>query len=426
MKKLTALFLSFVMLFVFATGAQAQAATPSVPIMLGEKQLTFDNGQPFFENATTLIPVKPFLEGLDYELSWEAETSTLYASKGELSFALRRDNNQAMANDEAHQLTVAPKIVNGTLYAPLRFLAENAGYRVGWDAKNRAAALEQQDSKGFFWKVEKDGSVVYLLGSIHVGSDDLYPMRPDLNVAYANSDHLVVEVNTVAPMDEEEMADIQKKYMLYDDSTTLADHIDATTYAKLQDILKELGAPETAYDSFKAWLVYSRLVLIKSQLNGYEGGLGIDTYFLQKALATGKSVLELESHDSQFSMLNNFSDELIASLLKETVETFHQPDNSAETMADVFRTNSIEPMVNVWLAGDEAALTESTEAMKETPEYYKAVIKDRNVGMIEKIEGYLDNENKETYFVVVGAGHMLGEDGIVTKLKEKGYTITRL
>ena len=155
MKKLSVLFLSFVMLFVFATGAQAQTAAPSVKVLLGEEQLAFTGAQPFIEKGTTLIPVKPFLEKLGYELSWEAETSTLYASKGELSFVLERDSDEAMANNEGYKLNVAPKIVNGTLYASLRFLAENAGYRIGWDSENRAAALEQQDSKGFFWKVEK-------------------------------------------------------------------------------------------------------------------------------------------------------------------------------------------------------------------------------------------------------------------------------
>ncbi|MNO06309.1 TraB family protein [compost metagenome] len=64
--------------------------------------------------------------------------------------------------------------------------------------------------------------------------------------------------------------------------------------------------------------------------------------------------------------------------------------------------------------------------MKATPEYYQTTIKDRNIGMIEKIEGYLEDKSKETYFVVVGALHMVGKDGIVTRLKEKGYTVTRL
>ncbi len=414
MKKLTSLFLSVVMLLVFATGVQAQTVAPPVAVLLDEEQLTFNSGQAFIEKATTLVPAEAFLEGLDYELSWERANKTLHASKGKLSFVLETGKTEAMANNEAYQLNVAPKIVNGTLYAPLRFLAENAGYRIDWDAESRAAALALQDNKGFFWKVEKDGVELYLLGSIHVGNDDLYPIRPELNVAYANSDHLVLEVNMAAPMDEQTMKELQKKYMLYDDNTTLPDHIDAETYMKIQNILKENGAPETFLDTFKPWMVYISLDNMKSRLNGFEAGLGIDMYFAQKATASGKSILELESHDSQYSQFNHFSDELIDSMLKEMLETFHQPDNGPETLADL------------WRSGDEAALAGMLEAMKEIPEYYKTTIIDRNAGMIEKIEGYLGDENKETYFVIAGSFHMIGEDGIVNSLKEKGYTVTRL
>lgn len=412
MKKLSVLFLSFVMLFVFATGAQAQTAVPSVKILLDEEQLAFTGAQPFIEKGNTLIPVKPFLEKLGYELSWDAETSTLHAAKGELSFVLERDSDEAMANNEGYKLNVAPKIVNGTLYASLRFLAENAGYRIGWDSENRAAALEQQDSKGFFWKVEKDGSVVYLLGSIHVGNEVMYPMRPEINAAYGNSDHLVVEINIAAPMDEQTVADIQK-YMTYADGSTLKEHIDAESYTKLQEILKEVGVDETAFDTYKPWAVSNQLTVLKSALGGYETGLGIDMYFLQKAMITGKSILELESYDSQFSMFNNFSEEFTASMLKETIAAYHQPDNTTGTMA------------KMWVDGDDAASAELTNAMKELPEYYKGMIGDRNEGMIEKVEGYLADENKDTYFVVAGYLHMLGDDGIITKLQEKGYTITR-
>jgi uncharacterized protein YbaP (TraB family) len=178
--------------------------------------------------------------------------------------------------------------------------------------------------------------------------------------------------------------------------------------------LKENGAPETFLDTFKPWMVYISLDNMKSRLNGFEAGLGIDMYFAQKATASGKSILELESHDSQYSQFNHFSDELIDSMLKELLETFHQPDNGPETLADL------------WRSGDEAALAGMLEAMKEIPEYYKTTIIDRNAGMIEKIEGYLGDENKETYFVIAGSFHMIGEDGIVNSLKEKGYTVTRL
>jgi uncharacterized protein YbaP (TraB family) len=415
LKKVTLLLISIIMLLVFATGgASAQAAASSVYLALGDKEIAFDKGQPYIEQATTLVPAKALLEGLDYELSWDEAASTLNASKGELSFELKRGQKQAMANGEGYLLKVAPKIVDGILYAPLRFLAENAGYRVGWDAANRAVALERQDSKGFFWKVEKDGSELYLLGSIHHGNDEMYPMRPELNAAYANSDHLVVEVNIAAPMSEQRAKDIGNKYMWYKDNTTLADHIDAETYAQVRSIFEEKGASTAALDTSKAWVTYMQLVNLNSAQDGYGGVLGVDRYFLQKAIASGKSILELESVDLQYEMLNNFSDELMASLIKGIIEAFYQPDSSIASMA------------NVWLTGDEAALVEVVEAMKAIPEYYQTTIKDRNIGMIEKIEDYLEDMSKETYFVVVGAAHMVGEDGIVTRLKEKGYTVTRL
>jgi uncharacterized protein YbaP (TraB family) len=415
MKKLTVLLLSFILLFVLSIGgAPAQASASKVHLALGDEKITFNEGQPYIEQATTLIPAKAFLEGLEYDLSWDAATSTLYASKGELSFELKRDQKQAMANGEGYALNVSPKIVNGILYAPLRFLAENAGYRVGWDAKNRAVALERQDSKGFFWKVEKDGSGLYLLGSIHHGNDEMHPMRPELNAAYANSEHLVVEINITAPMSEQRAADIENKYMWYNDNTTLADHIDAETYTQLKSLFEESGALTAEWDSLKAWVTYMKLLNLNSAQDGYGGALGIDMYFLQKAFASGKSILELESVELQYEMLNNFSDELMSSLIKELIDSFHQPDSS------------IEPIANIWLNGDEAALVEMVEAMKAIPEYYQAILKDRNVAMLEKIEGYLEDKSKETYFVVVGAAHMVGEDGIVTRLKEKGYTVTRL
>ncbi|OBR65257.1 hypothetical protein A7K91_19935 [Paenibacillus oryzae] len=415
MKKITVLLFSFILLFVLSIGgAPAQASASKVHLALGDEKITFNEGQPYIEQATTLIPAKAFLEGLEYELSWDAATSTLYASKGELSFELKRGQKQAMANGENYLLNVAPKIVDGILYAPLRFLAENAGYRVGWDAANRAVALEPQDSKGFFWKVEKDGSELYLLGSIHHGNEEMYPMHPELNAAYANSEHLVVEINITVPMSEQRAADIEDKYMWYNDNTTLADHIDPETYTQLKSLFEESGALTAEWDSLKAWVTYMQLLNLNSAQDGYGGALGIDMYFLQKAFAAGKSILELESLELQYEMLNNFSDELMSSLIKETIEAFHQPDSSIESMA------------NIWLDGDEAALVEMVEAMKAIPEYYQAIIKDRNVGMLEKIEGYLEDKSKETYFVVVGAAHMVGEDGIVTRLKEKGYTVTRL
>jgi hypothetical protein len=52
------------------------------------------------------------------------------------------------------------------------------------------------------------------------------------------------------------------------------------------------------------------------------------------------------------------------------------------------------------------------------------IIDDRNTAMALKVEGFL--KMKETYFVIVGAGHLVGEKGMVEILKKKGYPIEQM
>ena len=46
--------------------------------------------------------------------------------------------------------------------------------------------------------------------------------------------------------------------------------------------------------------------------------------------------------------------------------------------------------------------------------------------MTDKIESLLNGEKGKTYFVVVGSGHYVGEDGVIQNLKNKGYTVEQV
>jgi uncharacterized protein len=89
------------------------------------------------------------------------------------------------------------------------------------------------------------------------------------------------------------------------------------------------------------------------------------------------------------------------------------------------RNPEFEDLMNMWTSADEKKLVSLTQTLAVNPEYYKALIEDRNTGMVSKIEGYLNSEETHTYFVVVGALHMLGDDGIVTQLEKAGYTVEK-
>ena len=91
-------------------------------------------------------------------------------------------------------------------------------------------------------------------------------------------------------------------------------------------------------------------------------------------------------------------------------------------------SREIERIVKAWVAGDtnavESILTESVREEPKLAPMMKKLIDDRNVKMVSKIEGFL--KTGQTYFVVVGAGHLVGSKGIVNVLKEKGYLIEQL
>ena len=64
------------------------------------------------------------------------------------------------------------------------------------------------------------------------------------------------------------------------------------------------------------------------------------------------------------------------------------------------------------------------EEEKSSPEVYQAVYFDRNMKWLPQIESFMGQ--KENYLVIVGVGHLVGEDGLVKLLADKGHTVRRM
>ncbi|URN95546.1 MAG: TraB/GumN family protein [Candidatus Pristimantibacillus lignocellulolyticus] len=424
MKKIISLFVALVMVFVLTTGTQAQAAgtanDKAISVSLNGEKVQFGENGPIIEKGTTLVPARKIFETLGYDVSWDKENEVVLAEKYGLSVALQIGNLTAYINGIEVELAAAPKVYNNTTYVPLRFISETIGFNVEWQGATGSILLTKEYSKGYIWKVEKDGVEVHLLGSIHMGDEKMYPLRDEIEQAFDNSDHLVVEVNIAEGPDEKTAAEIQAM-QVYSDGTTLKDHVSAETYARLQSFLVELDLPTNSYDTFKPWAIYLDMANYVSLSSGYQGGLGIDMYYLSRAQLANKPILELESYKSQLNIFDSYSKELQEQQVNEVLDgIFGITETTAET------DTSLDALANLWIQGDDAGLEELVASVEESPELYEKLLTNRHTGMLEKIEGYLGNEKKESYFVVVGYLHMLGKDGLITQLKEKGYTVTRI
>lgn len=63
---------------------------------------------------------------------------------------------------------------------------------------------------------------------------------------------------------------------------------------------------------------------------------------------------------------------------------------------------------------------------KEYPRLYQVINVDRNDAWVPKLEARLKAAGTDDYLVVVGAMHLLGSDGVVEKLRGKGYQVERI
>ncbi len=420
MKKLSALLLSFfMMLSVFLT--PASAADKPVGVWIDGSEVKLGNLNPVMEKGTTLVPMRPLLETLDVNFSWNAKTKTVTGTKEELALSLTIGSTTATVNGVQKKLEVAPKTIDNTTYVPVRFIGETIGYKVEWNQTLRTinflANKQTAGSTGFLWKVENNGNTVYLLGSIHVANDKMYPLRPEIEAAYEASQYLGVEVD-LTKMDQTQIQKFLLEKGTYKDGTTLKDHVSADTYTKVVDLLKANGLAVNAFDTFKPWVVTQSISGLQVQASGLQADIGIDMYFTQKSNTLKKPIIELETAELQLNMFDQFSDGLQEKLLNDTLDALKQTDNKAAT-------DSFKALTDMWTQGDDEFLTAMTQAVAQEPEYYKALVSDRNTNMVKHVKEYLNSDKKSTYFVVVGALHMLGDDGIVTQLQKEGFNVVK-
>lgn len=263
------------------------------------------------------------------------------------------------------------------------------------------------------WKaVSKNGSSVYLMGSVHLMTDNTLPFPDYVVKAYEDCDTLAVES---VPSDEGEKTDFSS-YKL-SDNRKIYNVISEDTYRAARNFLEERGLYFDSFDNYDInfWyaLVYEAVVTGIKNINYTQG---VDLYFVNLARSDGKQVVGIDS--SIENGLPNPSTELTEFMINDLLTNNNK---SAEKLAEVY-TN--------WANGDVDKLTDSgsdsipANLVDDYTEYQTALTVDRNVVMTDSVESLI--KSGENVFVVVGAAHFVGDNGIIALLEQRGYKIERI
>lgn len=269
------------------------------------------------------------------------------------------------------------------------------------------------DDRAFFWKAKSETATVYLLGSIHFANPSFYPLRNTIMQAFEQSRYLVVELDS-SSIEPGAYQKIVSEVGSYDGNETIADHVSIETYKKLEDYMRETGVPLKSIEKQKPGIMVLNLSALEVMKLGLDPDMGIDVYFINRA-KNRKKILELETLEQQIGIFLDFPDGEL--LLKESL---YSMDESEELF---------NQMIAIWKSGDEKQLQKVffDDAIKEYPVFagvYESLFYKRNIKMAEAIKGFL--KNRDTYFVVVGAGHLVGDRGIVHLLEKSGHKVERL
>jgi uncharacterized protein len=270
-----------------------------------------------------------------------------------------------------------------------------------------------QEGKSFLWRVRSSTSTLYLLGSVHFLKQENYPLNPGIEKAFAQSNVLAVEANIADSTNLNSDALVRKA--LYPENDSLEKHLSPETYEYVKKETGKMGLPLELIARQKPWVLALTLEALELMKLGFDPGHGIDAYFLSKAQGS-KKILELEGVDEQFNLLSSFSDKEQELFLLYTLKDLNLLSDETNRLVKAWSTGNV--------SGVESIVTKTIKEDRRLEPIFKRLLDDRNKGMASKIEGYL--KTKETYFVVVGAGHLVGDKGIVKMLKERGYSVEQL
>ena len=262
------------------------------------------------------------------------------------------------------------------------------------------------------WQVDGERNRVFLLGSVHLLRPEDHPLPTVIETAYNEADALYMELD-MDDVNPAELQSLSNRLGLIQGEGTLEDVIGAERYAEAAALAEVLEIPFDMLGKTEPWfaaITIEQMVLLRI---GFNPLYGIEMHMAMKASTDGKPIDGLETVEEQLNFLDGLSLDAQIDLLMQTL----QEGGEIEPLMD--------ELIAAWRHGDLAFLEATMlEGMGDSPELYETIVAERNRRWTDVIEDLLTRD--DDYLVIVGALHLVGEDGLPTLLSERGIRIGQM
>lgn len=262
------------------------------------------------------------------------------------------------------------------------------------------------------WKIQKGESVMYLGGTFHLLRQSDFPLPPEFEKAYSASDILVFETDIGKFRDESTQQKLISKAR-YADGSTVDKHLSAETYSLLNEYCTSIGIALSQLEQFKPSIIAITMAVVELARLG-AAQEGVDMFFYQLAAQDKKGIEGLETIDEQIHFIAGMGQGNEDAFITHSINDLKSIREQYEIMVDAWKEGDVKKLNDLIVTGIKIKM----------PKLYKELLTDRNENWLPLIDGYHKTPEKE--FILVGAGHLVGSEGIVEALRQKGYKVEKL
>lgn len=289
-------------------------------------------------------------------------------------------------------------------------------------ARIMAAAAGTENANAILWKVEKAGTAPsHLFGTMHLTDARINALSPNAKAALEDSRQLILEIEDVSPggmMKVLSTSPHMVELMLFTDGRRLDQLLGSEDFGKTMDVLSRSGVPPQASGAFRPWAATLMLSISTCErLRMGAGLLPLDANLAQDAEKRGIKAKGLETLETQLQALASVPEADQVEMLKAGVRFYDRIDDFLETMVQLYLQRQLGAIWPLQLALAEKVGVQAKAF--DTAE--KNLLATRNLGMRDKALEYLAEGSA---FIAVGGLHLPGKHGLVTLLREAGYTVT--
>ncbi|HTN49825.1 MAG TPA: TraB/GumN family protein [Burkholderiaceae bacterium] len=278
-------------------------------------------------------------------------------------------------------------------------------------------AQPDNSRRGFLYEIRKGNQTALLMGTIHVGRPEFYPLPAATLARIEGAERIVLEADV---SDSARAIAATQKYAVYANGDPGLDtRLSPALKARIETIAARNGLEMAPLWRMKPWMLGNVLTLFEAAQAGYMPALSVEAYLIRTARQGGKPILELEGIEQQFELFERAPFATQVAFLEDTVKAVET--NSAR--------REINRISQAWETGDQAALDRLLAEMRAQTSLgarftVDTILLGRHPAMLKRIEALM-GEGRGT-LIAVGSLHLAGPEGLVAMLRARGYTVTAL